>query len=251
MELIDGHRPGADGPGPLVLTAVRHGQSTGNAAFEAAEAVGALDAGVTARDADLSLTALGRAQSAALGRRLGERAESGLPQSLWVSPYLRTRETAEIILEQLDRAALPLPRQRVDERLRDRELGILDMLTTAAIEHHHPAEAARRRRLGEFYYRPPGGESLADVALRLRSALRDLFAAEDGRRVLVVAHDSVVLMLHHLLDGLAEQEVPGPEQPGHIANASLTRWLRTPSGGFRLDCYNRTEHLTELPEPSA
>jgi len=35
-------------------------------------------------------------------------------------------------------------------------------------------EAARRARLGKLYYRPPGGESWADVALRLRSFLSEL-----------------------------------------------------------------------------
>ena len=38
-------------------------------------------------------------------------------------------------------------------------------------EEHYPDEAKRRDLLGKFYYRPPGGESWADVALRIRSVL--------------------------------------------------------------------------------
>ena len=47
------------------------------------------------------------------------------------------------------------------------------MLTAPAIEKEYPAEAARRRKMGELYYRPPGGESFLDVALRVRGLLRD------------------------------------------------------------------------------
>ena len=68
----------------------------------------------------------------------------------------------------------------VDERLRDRELGILDALTAHGVDVRLPAEAARRRWLGKFYYRPPGGEAWTDVALRLRSFLRDAAQAADG-----------------------------------------------------------------------
>jgi len=50
-----------------------------------------------------------------------------------------------------------------------RELGIMDLLTTAGLEAKLPEEAARRRWLGNFHHRPPGGESGADLALRVRA----------------------------------------------------------------------------------
>ena len=228
---------------PLSLTVVRHGQSTANAAFEAAEAVGALDVGISCRDADLSLTALGRNQAEALGRWIAARGGGPVPHSLWVSPYLRAQETAEAVLTALDDAGLPLPDVRTDERLRDRELGILEMLTSAAIELHHPAEAARRRLLGELRWRPPGGESCADVALRLRSLLRDVYEQEADRRVLLVAHDAVVFMLRHVIDNLDEAELMEQVHSRGVGNTALTRWSRTPEGRFQLDCYATTPHL--------
>ncbi|WP_198035387.1 histidine phosphatase family protein [Streptacidiphilus rugosus] len=230
-------------PGPLTLTAVRHGQSTANAAFHAAEAEGALDVGISCRDADLSLTSLGREEARALGRWLATRDGDGLPQSLWVSPYLRTQETAELVVEELDRAGLPLPELCTDERLRDRELGVLEMLTSAAIELRHPTEAARRRLLGELRWRPPGGESYSDVALRLRSALRDLYEAEANRRVLVVAHDAVVLLLRHVIDDLQEGELIEIGRAGAVTNTSVTRWIRDAKGALTLDRWNERPHL--------
>jgi probable phosphoglycerate mutase len=228
---------------PLSLTVVRHGQSTANAAFEAAEAVGALDVGISCRDADLSLTPLGRDQAEALGRWIASRTDGPPPQSLWVSPYLRAQETAEAVLATLDDAGLPLPEVRTDERLRDRELGILEMLTSAAVELHHPQEAARRRLLGELRWRPPGGESCADVALRLRSLLRDLYEAEGSRRVLLVAHDAVVLMLRHIIDDLDEAGLAEVMRSGAVGNTSITRWSRSEAGALQLDCYNAAPHL--------
>ena len=228
---------------PLSLTVVRHGQSTANAAFAAAEAVGALEVGISCRDADLGLTALGRRQATALGRRFASRSDGPPPQSLWVSPYLRAQETAALVLAELDDAGLPRPAVRTDERLRDRELGVLEMLTSAAIELHHPAEATRRRLLGELRWRPPGGESHADVALRLRSLLRDLYEEESSRRVLLVAHDAVVLMLRHVLDRLDEEEMERVTRAGAVGNTSVTRWSRGTDGRFELDCYNSAPHL--------
>jgi probable phosphoglycerate mutase len=227
---------------PLSLTVVRHGQSTANAAFEAAEAVGALDVGIDCRDADLTLTPHGRSQARALGRWIA-RSGGPLPQSLWVSPYVRAQETAEAVLATLEDAGVPLPDVRTDERLRDRELGVLEMLTSAAIELHHPAEAARRRRLGELRWRPPGGESNADVALRLRSMLRDLYESEADRRVLLVAHDAVVFMLRHVIDDLDEAELIEVARTGAVGNTSITSWSRTEEGRLQLDCHAATPHL--------
>ena len=58
----------------------------------------------------------------------------------------------------------------MDERLREKEFGILDGLTTLGIRNGFPEQADFRKILGKFYHRPPGGESWCDVILRLRSA---------------------------------------------------------------------------------
>ena len=83
---------------------------------------------------------------------------------------------------------------REHERLREREFGILDRLTRAGIEAKHPEQAAARAFLGKFYHRPPGGESWADVALRLRSLLDTIGRQYAGERLLVVTHQVVILV---------------------------------------------------------
>ncbi len=197
------------------LWLVRHGESTGNVAATRAERAGAEEVGVPTRDADTPLSDTGREQAAALGAHWSGSAE--LPDTLWCSPYLRARETARIAL---DGAGLRLP-TRVDERLRDRELGVVDGLTSHGMRARFPQEAARRDHLGKFYYRPPGGESWTDVALRLRSVLRDILGGP-GERVLIVAHDAVIWLLRYVLEEMDEQRLFALIGRDNVRNTSVT-----------------------------
>jgi broad specificity phosphatase PhoE len=228
-------------PGDLVL--VRHAESAGNVARERAEGLQAETIDIDQRDPDVGLSELGERQAKALGERLTE-VTSTLPiGTVWVSPYVRTRRTAEIATET---AGIAAP-HRVDERLRDRELGILDRLTSRGIRARHPDEAARRRYLGKFYYRPPGGESWADIALRLRSFLADRErSARDGAE-LVVTHDAVILLLRYVLLGMSEAELHDVAADGTVGNASITWLHRGPeAAGWEVREYGTDEHLDRL-----
>ena len=225
------------------LVLVRHGESRGNVAADAARVAGAHEIEVTARDADVDLSDLGRAQALALGEAVADWAVDSLPQSLVVSPYVRARETARIVCE---RAELRLT-ERVDERLRDRELGVLDRLTSAGVEARFPEEAERRRWLGKFYHRPAGGESWADVVLRLRAWLVDLDrTVEEGARVMVVSHDVVIALLRYVCEELDEKQVLDLARTIPLRNASLTRLVRTADGGWTVAAYDDVRHLSEL-----
>ncbi|WP_192763230.1 histidine phosphatase family protein [Actinomadura algeriensis] len=228
------------------LNLTRHGESTGNLAWREAERAGAEDAGIPERDADVPLSDLGRAQAETLGRRLAALPPDERPTMVVSSPYLRALDTARIALGQTSWAAPAAPdglRLRVDERLRDREQGVLQGLTARGVRRRFPAEAERAARLGKFYHRPPGGESWADLALRLRSFYRDLAADAPGGRVLVVAHDAIVVVTRYLVEELTEQEIMQIEKEP-IGNCSLTRWQGDGGGALRPVCYNDSTHLT-------
>src|SRR4051794_20412929 len=175
-------------PGPRSLWFVRHGQSEGNVLREAAEAEGREAVELPTRDSDIPLSELGRRQAAAVGTRLAELPPEQRPTALLVSPYLRTLQTAQAIVDAAG-PAMELPRWEVDERLRDREIGVWEGLTWRGITARFPEEAARALRTGRFYHRPPGGESWADIVLRLRSLFAELTGDWADERVLFVTHD--------------------------------------------------------------
>ncbi len=227
------------------LTLVRHGQSTANVAFPAADARGLLESGLTGRDADVELSGLGRTQAAALGGYLAALNPDARPDVVVTSPFRRTRETWAIAAD-----GLGLPTPSTDDRLVDRGMGELELLTRAAIEARYPEES-RRRAADWYHYRPPNGENFADVRNRLAAFLADAHEAYAGRRVLVVAHDSVVLMVRGVIENLDAAAIEAVERAaGGIRNASVTRFTAGPAG-LQLVAYNTVDHLdvvTAVPD---
>lgn len=219
---------------------VRHGESMGNLAAAEAYVTGSHVIEVDRRDADVELSPLGREQAAAFGSWLADLPADEKPTAVWSSTYRRAQDTVAIALAT---AGIEVP-VRIDERLRDRELGILDRLTNAGVLARYPEEAARRAWLGKFYHRPPGGESWADMALRVRSVLADIDRLEDGGRVLVSCHDAMILAFRYVCEAMTEQQVLDLGAATAVRNASVTR-LRpadTP-GGWHVLAFNEAGHL--------
>jgi broad specificity phosphatase PhoE len=205
------------------LWVVRHGESAGNVARDAAHAAGLAMIDISVRDADVALSPLGEEQARALGQWFAAMPSDQRPNVVLVSPYRRAMATASLI-----RSAGGLsddsPEFVVDERLREKEFGILDRLTRAGIERDYPQQAEFRRILGKFYHRPPGGESWCDVILRLRSALDTMSLHYDGCRVLVVSHQVVVLCLRYLVEQMTEEQIVGIDAEAEVANCSVTEY---------------------------
>lgn len=234
---------------PSVLWLVRHGQSAGNVARDAAQAEGAHRIPLTLRDVDVPLSDLGREQAASLGKWFAQRDER--PEVLLASPYVRARQTAEIF--RANGGCVPDEPICTDERLREKEFGILDGLTTHGITHFEPQQAEFRRLLGKFYHRPPGGESWCDVILRLRAVLDTISLHHAGRPVMIVAHQVVVLCLRYVLEGLSEEEILAIDKAGDVGNCAVTEYRFNPAAGkdgtLELAAYNVTAPLVEDRTP--
>ena len=229
-------------PGPQVVWLVRHGESMGNVADARAQSAKAGRLELDVRDPDVPLSDTGRSQAQALGKWLAELPEDERPTAALSSPFNRALTTAQLATAGLD------VRVRTDERLRERDFGAFDGMTGAGIREHYPDEAKRRDLLGKFYYRPPGGESWADVALRTRSVLATEGLRYDCERLLIVAHQAVIMVFRYVLEELTEQELLEVDREEQVANASLTRYDRDADGNLRLTTFNEVEHLTDEDE---
>jgi broad specificity phosphatase PhoE len=216
---------------------VRHGESVGNVAAAVAAAAGHDTIEITERDADVGLSPLGRQQAEALGTWLASVPDEDRPTCALSSPYVRAKQTATSALEACGGTTGRLP-VRIDERLRDRELGVFDRLTQQGVAHRYPEQAAARLRLGKFYHRPPDGESWADVALRLRSMLLTLRIDYPGERVIVFTHDLVVMLFRYLLEDLDEKSVLALGRETRIVNGGLTMY-QAGGAGLRLRQFNQ------------
>ncbi|MET3839069.1 histidine phosphatase family protein [Bradyrhizobium sp. OAE829] len=209
---------------PSKLWVVRHGESAGNVARDAAHAAGRPDIDISARDVDVPLSALGHRQSRALGRWFAALPPDTKPEIVLSSPYLRAQATAEEI-GKASGFAQGFSSLVIDERLREKEFGILDRLTRLGIEQRHPELAASRQLVGKFYYRPPAGESWCDVILRLRSVLDTISLHYGGKPVLIVAHQVVVLCMRYLLENMDEKEILAIDAEGDVANCAVTEYV--------------------------
>jgi broad specificity phosphatase PhoE len=220
----------------------------GNRAAAAARSAALEELDLHDRDADVELSPLGRDQAAAVGRWLVDAPEEWRPSLVVTSPYRRAAETARAAMAE---TGLPLV---VDERVRERDLGVFDGLTGRGIRARYPEEAARRDKVGKFYYQPPSGESWADVVLRVRSFLADLGHGYEGERIWVFSHQAVIMAFRYALEDIDEQRLLEIDREIQIPNASFTRFRRS-AEGLELETFADTravgEHSVVTEEESA
>ena len=229
---------------PSELFLIRHAQSAGNVARDAAMAAGASTIDIATRDCDVPLSELGERQATALGTWCARNLKP--IDAVLASPYLRAQQTAEIAL----RAAGWTVPMTLDERLREKEFGSLDRLTRSGIEARFPEQAELRRVVGKFYYRPPGGESWTDVILRLRSLVDSVTREYANCRVAIVSHQVIVLCFRYLFEKLTEEQLLAIDAAGDVANCAVTTYRFDPKvNSLMLQAYNVVAPMEEAGEP--
>ncbi len=228
---------------PSRLWIVRHGESAGNVAARDAVYEGQHHFRLNMRDADVPLSGLGQQQADALGRWFAHECQE-MPELILTSPYARARETAERTLKG---AGLTIP-IIVDERLREKETGILDGLTPDGVAALFPDQAEQRRIIGKFYHRPPGGENWCDVILRLRSLMNRLSIHNEGQRVLIVAHEVVVFCLRYIIEDMDEAHILSIDEAGDVANCGITEYAVS-HDTMQLVRFNATAAMEEEGAP--
>jgi broad specificity phosphatase PhoE len=125
---------------------------------------------------DVPLTDVGVQQAVAAAKRL---APAGIA-AIVTSPLLRTVQTAQEVADVSGAAVV------TDDGFRETDFGAWEGLTFAEVRERWPAEVTAW--LADPDVAPPGGESFADVSVRVTAALRRVLADRAGQRVLIVSH---------------------------------------------------------------
>lgn len=200
---------------PTRFLVVRHGQSTFGAQGR-----------FTGRE-DVPLTATGRAQAAAVARRIGPAG----PVVVLTSPLVRCRDTATAVAGP---AGVPVIE---DHRLVDEGLGAWTGLREAEIEAGWPADFAIWRR--DPAAAPPGGESFLQVRDRVRPVLTEALPTYRGHTVVLVTHAAVAKMI--LTTAL--QADPAVAYRLRVDTGSLSAFDVDATGGVVVRTVNETAHL--------
>ena len=197
------------------LVVVRHGRTDANAR------------GVLLGRSDPSLDELGRRQAEALAAVLAG-GRFGPVGAVVSSPLARTLETAERTAEVL---GLPV---RVDERLIEIDYGEYEGVPVGGL----PVETWQEWQ-ADLDFRPPGGESLAELGRRVRECCQEWAAdGSAGKTVVMVSHVSPIKAVAAWALGVDDRVA----WRAHLDPASITQVLLR---GDRpvLSLFNETAHL--------
>ena len=170
------------------------------------------------------LTKDGCQQAAATGKWLQKNLGSDFDR-YYVSPYIRTRETAGLL-------DIHDAEWRISQRLRERDWGDIDAIPLVEFKKIFPHNALRKE-IDALYWRPPGGESIADVRLRVRSFFDTLHRECADKKVVVVTHGEFMWAMRAELEYLNdEQWIAADKDPKmKIYNTQVLHYSKTdPSG---------------------
>lgn len=162
-------------------------------------------------------------EQAKTAREFIERELGGLAafDALYVSPFIRTRETAAYI------GGLALDGWTVDDRIVERSWGVYGKVSRAEQRAQFPLTAAEKRA-NPWYIRLDGGESMPDVYGRFRDFQGTLHREQADRRVAVVSHGDFINVARYGIERMMPEEWEElDENPNYILrNCTLLHYTR-------------------------
>ncbi len=234
---------------PALLVLVRHAESTRNqvkkdTVYFADDAARRVLRGTP--DHLIELTDAGHEQALQTGRAIRER--FGAFDCIYTSGYVRTRQTADALLAAYsdeERAGIAMEENFY---IRERDPGYTYDMTEAEAMAAFPWLEEYWQTFGAFFSRPPGGESLADLAARVEVFLSALDRERSGQRVLVVAHGGTIRCLRFLLERWDYDKVSQLLRENPPINCGVTTYRPGASGRLELEDYNQVYWTVGSPE---
>lgn len=200
-----------------------------------------------ANDPQTPITEEGMAEALATGRYMAKHHD--VPDVIFVSPYLRTKQT----LSQLIKAWPELSSVRIieEERIREKEFGLRLLYSDHKIFYClHPDQNRLYQVQGRYWYRQPQGENIPDMRLRLRSWSNSLTRDYAGKRVLAVTHHLTILAFRANQERLSADQFIQLDKTAQPGNASITTYrgqIHQASGQQRLRLVNYDVRPAGMP----
>jgi probable phosphoglycerate mutase len=198
------------------LIAVRHGETEWN---RVEKQQGHLNS---------DLTDLGFRQAKALAEGI-----NGCKIDFFYSSDLgRAIQTASIISQRIGKDFI------TDDRLRERNLGILQGLTKREFEKEYPDES-EKLKTNDPDYRIPGGESIRDRYMRCVDCVEDMSRRHCGKTILIVGHGGVLMsFIHKALN------IPLTQKRTYsLFNGSINTFTLSEDANWKLEVWGDISHL--------
>ncbi len=184
---------------PIDLVLVRHGESEGNAAKRRSRngEAGLCDEVLSGRHTrSYRLTDKGCSQAKKAGDYIRE--HLGHFDRFITSEYARAVETAALL-------DIPHARWYRDFYLTERDWGDLDTCTEEERETKF-GEAIAMWDTEPFFWRPPNGEHMQALSLRLNRVLQTLHRECSDKRVIIVCHGEVMWAFRVMLERMSQEQ---------------------------------------------
>ena len=160
------------------------------------------------------LTSRGRLQAKNNARSLQQNSSLAKPIIVYSSPLGRAKDTASIILNELDISTNSII---FEDRLMESSFGKWEGLTDHEIAEQYP-DSWKARTADRWNTRPPSGESYADVNSRVGEWYNEV---ELSLTTIVVCHGLTSRVLRGIYLGLSHQEVFDLNEP-HVGFFKLS-----------------------------
>ena len=170
---------------------VRHGEAESNA-------LGIISCNIKTPH---HLTDAGREQAKEVSAKLKDKKID----LIFCSPFLRTKETAEIITEGLgfDKSKIIF-----DDRLHEVNVGFMDGRTDAEYQAYFGS------REEKFWKIPEGGESHTDVKNRMTDFVYDIDSKYQGKNILIVSHNTPIWLMFGGVAGMLPKDIIAVRESG-------------------------------------
>lgn len=174
----------------------------------------------------------------------GKLRQCGLPQPrvIFVSPYLRTRQTLGEMVE----GGFNVGGAKIvyDGRIREQEHGLSLLYNDWRVfQSLHPEQRKLHELMGPYWYQYPQGKSVSDVRAEIRSFTDTLIREHAGEHVMLISHHLTILSIRANYERMSPKEFIRLDKDEKPVNCGVTVYRGNPrrgsNGKLELEFYNK------------